>query len=209
MPSAHLVSAVMADYLAPALRAEGWKRTGTSFRWTDDSGDQAVIALRRSQGARPDWDKLSVNAALWTAAYIDLKRAVGSIRGNPSGERGVFTARVGDPDTEFPWWELTPDTAESCGRRLVEVVAGHVAPILRASLDRKYLLALRRSDSGPPGLRWLALDGLLVLLALTIDDGPSDELEQLIARARSHNDGEVIESWARTRLATRDGSHAQ
>lgn len=203
MTAPNLVSIVVSEYLAPALRADGWRRTGASFRWLNDAGDQAVIGMRRRQSPEPDTGSFYVDVALWTEAYIDLSRAAKDLGTNPHAERGIFTAHIRQPDTGRQWWDVTAGTLASCGQQLVDVVAREVAPAMIELLDRDKLLSLRRSDTTPPGPQWQAFDPIGVMLAFLVDDGPSEEVEELVRRMQKYREGPLVEAWVRQRLASR------
>lgn len=222
---------VLRDYVTPLLAANGFTKTGATYRLVGGNGDQVLIGFQRSSSSTPEWLRFYVNLAAVPLPFWEYIRSQRTLR-QPGYDDGVLRCRLHTDVDEAGFW-LDPRSAKVrpwepgsgprmpwssgdwlvrgvegvavCGRVLAAALRDEAVPLLSSLLDRRAFLArLRNQESSFPSGTSVATFAALFLL---IDDGTSDELEAQIARVEAweveHPNSHSLVAWARQRMAAR------
>lgn len=203
---------MLRDRIGPALRAEGFTGSGTTWTLKAPNDDWAVVNAQSSSASTSDAVRFVINMAIVPEPWWSCHRVIRSARGAtraPKEYDGLWRDRL-HPSRHVPhhgpepWWLLRDeDEADRCGRDVVRQLTEHGVPRLRQLLDRGTLLAtIRAGDFG-----FLHGDPTTALAVLLADEGPSTELDSLFShiaedpdeRHRAHN-ADLL-AWLRGRIA--------
>lgn len=226
------LDAMLTSTVAPALRAEGFRRKRRRFVMANDLGDLAVIEvstigkLALGDGYRHFW----VKPWLLPEPFADLWRSQGAPY--PAGPEQGVPLRDVQPSPPFcsTWpggsygptlWAFRDDDpaqATECGRAVVAAVVPVVVATLRRLLERQTLIEeMRRADVLPlPGPDASPLDlgggdGRAVL-PLMADAGDTVAVNRLLrvgheswlaATRKGNPHATALIAWASARLASR------
>ncbi|MEU9119067.1 hypothetical protein AB0C96_04255 [Streptomyces sp. NPDC048506] len=198
------------------MRAAKFKRSGCTFSFDADSGDQAVLRFARHY-VDPDAAVFNVSYVIVPAPYLEWinrqHRASGQVRAPVAFAPAVVAGDVMPPphaahlpDSEKSFrsrWALREGHHRSCGEALANVLRDAAIPQMIHLLDRANLLHECRHPTMPV-VRLVPLTRVEILLR--VDDAPAREIEALLADVRPAGPGDDFAAWVRRRLATRVGS---
>ncbi|MDN0196592.1 hypothetical protein [Streptomyces sp. S.PNR 29] len=201
------------EYVAPVMRAVGCKRSGRTFRFVTDTGDQAVLGFVRHYvdpdaavfevGYRivpaPYWEW--INRRHWTSGEVGAPRAFG-----PAVVAGDVippprAAHVPDSEGRLrSRWALREDNRDIRGEALASALRDEAIPQMVHLLDRTNLLRECRRPTIPV-IRLVPLTRLEILLR--VDDASGREMEAMLADVQPAGPGDDFAAWVRRRLETR------
>ncbi len=200
-------------YVTPVLKPLGFIKTGSTYRLIADNGDQALIEFQRSSGTDIAF---FVNVAVspkTQAEFLDylMKRQPRA----PSVAGAALSDRVRPPaEVEYDNGAIIPDqrweftdgaTAQRCGELLAEVLTRDVVPVIAPLLNRKEFLAYLDRPKEERPLK--AERSSYTTVPLLIDEGPSPEMDAILAKAAAAGDMRVVD-WAEQYLRQHQGSSA-
>lgn len=201
------------EHVAPVMRAAGFKRSGRTFRFVADSGDQAVLGFARHYvdpdaavfdvGYRivpaPYWEW--INRQHWTSGQVGAPLAFGPavVAGDviPPPRAAHLPASEARLRSR---WALREENRHICGEALARALHDEAIPQMVHFLDRTDLLQECRHPTMPV-VRLVPLTRLEILLR--VDDAPRREIEALLADVQPAGPGDDFVAWVRRRLATR------
>jgi hypothetical protein len=186
------------------VKARGYRRTRRVWRKSNDVGDLVVFDVQSSAFNSADEVRFFVNLAAIPAPAWDCKQDLGGRRAaGPGTPDGVYQERLRpSPGIDGGWWTVTSaETAQSAIQDLAQRLDEVALPLLDSLLDRAEMTTrLRERRVGfPAGFEMYADRWLAVLLS---DDGPSDELDRVLARLASTDRDPRYAEWSRRRAAT-------
>lgn len=189
-------------YVTPVLKPLGFKKTGATYRLIADNDDQALINFQQSSGTNVAFFVNVAVAPKTQSEFLDyrMKRVQ---RANPTTAGAALEDRVSPPaaveyDNGSPFpdrrWHFTDDSqAEECGKLLAEVLVKDVVPTIAPLLDRKAFLAYTElPDEDRP---FKSSQGSYIRVPLLIDEGPSAEMDAILAKAAAAGDMRLV-NWA-------------
>ncbi|WP_394552532.1 DUF4304 domain-containing protein [Agromyces sp. MMS24-JH15] len=144
------------EILGPAVRAAGYRGSGTTWRKANEHGDLAIVKVQSSMFSSAGLLPCVVNLSLAPTPWVDriLEKAVR--RPKTIGESyGMYRRRLhptGAPPVIDTWWEITSeDAAADAVHDMVAQLRADGLPTLDRLLDRSNLLAtIRAHDLGFP-----------------------------------------------------------
>lgn len=201
--------------IGPALRAQGFKGSGTTWRLTATNGDVAVVNVQRSQSSTATHLRCVVNLSIVPLPWWDWQRAwMPAVRFTaPNESHGLWRDRLhptGASANVEVWWQMTDDerSATRAALDIVRQLEWKGLPTLRRLLDRAALLAsIRDGDFG--FVKGQAQRASVTLAILLADEGPSVELEDLLTHLANDPGGgrdeatRAMTDWARARAESR------
>ncbi|MFJ3728927.1 DUF4304 domain-containing protein [Streptomyces sp. NPDC090045] len=203
------------DYVAPVMKAAGFKRSGRTFRLIAGNGDQAVLGFAR-HAVDPHAAVFDVSYGIVPAPYwqwIKRHSADGDTRVPIVFGPAVLSGRVipppraaHAPDAEMPFrarWALRGDNGTVRGEALATVLHDETVPEIVHLLDRSNLLQECRHPALPV-VRLVPLTRVEILLR--VDEAPVEEIESLLGDVQLVSRGDDFITWTRRRLSTRNGS---
>ena len=202
--------AALREIVAPALRAEGFRGSGQTWRLSSADGDVAVVNVQLSQWNNDAEATAYVNLAVLPAAWWAWQRErSGSTAGRlPMETDGLYRARLepraGSRSRPGGWECWDEVSARVAAREMRERLVTEAVPLLRALLVReRFAQALRDGEVGDfSGYRGWCDVGLAVVLS-DVGGAELDEVcDRLLGaggspgwRARA----EEVVGWARRR----------
>jgi uncharacterized protein DUF4304 len=207
MSAIDLLRAMLRDRISPALRSAGFRRSGTTWTHTAPNGDRAIINVQSSRMSSASEAIFIVNlAALPEPWWSWQQHLLGERARTPKEYDGLWRdrlhARAEVHNRGDRWWSVRDSrSAERCADDVLAQLADTALPRLHELLDRVAMLAAVRNGQlgfGPV----YTLAPLAVLLA---DQGPSAELDELIARLAAepdparHTHNRRLRSWIQQR----------
>ncbi|NEB08967.1 hypothetical protein G3I32_08770 [Streptomyces coelicoflavus] len=206
------LDSLVSEYVAPVMRPAGFKRSGRTFRFVSDSGDQAVLGFARHY-VDPDAVVFDVGYRMVPALYWEWINRQHWASGEVGAPRAFGEAVVaGDvipppqaahvPNFEGRLrsrWALREGNRHLCGETLASALRDEAIPQMIHLLDRTNLLHECRHPTMPV-VRLVPLTRLEILLR--VDDAPVRETEALLADVRPAGPGDDFAAWVRRRLAT-------
>ena len=214
MEATGVYRAMLKEWIGPALREQGFRGSGSTWRLTSPRGDVAVINAQSSRSSTKSGVSFVINLAVvpqpwWAWLRHKYPQAIGK---SAMQYDGLWWDRLSDQRSAHPrgieqWWSLhDAASAEACARDVIGRLRDEALPLLNTLLQRDHLKdALRVGDIGfpkavKPGGK--ADRGLALLLA---DDGGGPELEDLIQGIRAsakrptdRAERERFAAWLRT-----------
>ena len=185
---------MLKERVGPALRAFGFRGSGSTWRLLADNGDIAIVNAQGSRYSTRDEVLFYVNVAVVPEPWWAWVRSRFPGTVNASAADGLWHQRLepSPPPGEHqltPWWSVQDSaSAQMCGDELCRRLATESVPRLRALLDRAVLRSeLREND------RAVAI--------LLVDEGPNDALNALIEGIEP--DAPEYADWLRVRSTTR------
>lgn len=190
------------DVVAPLMGERGYKRSGRSFRFDTDSWNGAFVGFQESRLGRHDLEfyvNMTVDFAArreWMFGYEDDHKKANELD-------GLWRTRLAVPGKlwmqEVHLWEFNPEDMAA-----VDLFR----TTLSAALDRlEYLTvpsnmvqALRRHEL-PIAEIELPSEQHAVALLLS-EEGPSAELEEVLAKLEADHGRDEFVTWVRQRIAT-------
>jgi len=179
--------------VGPALRRDGFRGSGTTWRLRNELGDVAIVNVQASQFGTRDDVAFVVNLGLvpepaW--AWF-LARAAGPVSKQPLEYHASLRRRL-NPSPGAPardrgerWWQVTDrDSAVACTADVMEQLQSTGLPGLRELLDRDVLRreVVTPSGSATTSQGWFVWGGRVLPALLAADDGPGPALDAEIAR---------------------------
>ena len=207
------IAKFLTKYIEPALKPLGFEKTGKTFRLIAENGDQVIVEEQTSDIAKAGDMAFYITVAVVPRTYHEVTNyvfekklgVVGSLQ--PSSASGLVVGRVRPPaEVAYPslgesvderWYFKDDGSAELCGESLVAKLLNEALPVVTPLLDRKKLaeyIALPY-DQQP----YKAIPSLRAVIALLIDLGPTNELQQAIDAVKETTDSESG-IWAEERL---------
>lgn len=177
------------DGLAPCLRAEGFKGSGTTWVSQTTLGDAAIVNVQSSSSSNRTEVLCVVNLAIAPDPWLDWRSVqLGKPRSKSLKEHDglwrqrmypTVSARVRGSEE---WWAVRDtQSAELAVHDMVEGLRTSALPRLRELLTRQGLIAsVREGDLGL--IKSTSAGGFFTraLALLLADQGPSDELSSLL-----------------------------
>jgi hypothetical protein len=216
---------LLRDHLRPLLRAEGFAGSGAStWRRRSERGDWAIVNLQRSRQAGrslptgQDGVWFTINLAVvsnpwweWVTAYyedhyVERERRRSTL---PDAAAGYWRTRLNAPahlSVGYPnWWTVHDgESAHACGRDVTARLTGTGIPEVLRHLPRDAQLTAARTGRFDGTGNWGERAALAVLLA---DDGPSPELDRLLAVLERERGYERLIDWLRQDLSSPRVTH--
>jgi hypothetical protein len=177
------------ELVGPALRAEGFKGSGSTWNLSSESGDFAVVNVQRSQYNQGSEVRFVVNLAIVPKPWMENRhpedlgvRPVKEYYGLWRDRLHPSPSSTHSTEGADRWWLVRDSqSADAAATDVVEQLRLTAVPKLRSLLDREILVAeLRKGDLGfikGKGNWAFRCSGLAILLS---DDGPSQELEDVL-----------------------------
>ncbi|MFF8267578.1 DUF4304 domain-containing protein [Streptomyces sp. NPDC016562] len=203
------------QYVAPVMKAAGYKKSGRTFRLIAGNGDQAVLGFARHY-VDPEAAVFEVGYRIVPAPYrewIHRHSAIGDTRAPVAFGPAVLAGSVTPPtqaahapDSPMPFrerWALREDNGLTCGEALATVLHDEAVPQIAHLLDRRNLLQECRHPALPV-VRLVPLTRVEILLR--VDDAPHEEIESLLADVQLASPHDEFITWTRRRLAARSGT---
>ena len=209
--------AALRDVLSPAAREHGYRGSAPTWRKGSEAGDWAVVNVQSSRGSTSDGVACVVNLAFAPEPWLRwLRESLGA--GWPKSiveSLGLHRERLGPagaPQAGPGWWQVSD---EASARVAVEDMVLQLEragwPVLEQMFSREAMVA--RLADGDLGMARRASQERLFHRAealMAMADGPSDTLEQALARAladlpvhdraqRAH--AERFDAWVRAQAA--------
>jgi hypothetical protein len=202
---------VLRDRVGPALRTAGFKGSAPTWTLTNSAGDRAIVNVQSSDASTRHDVRLTVNSAVvplvwwrWTCHQGGMSESRA-----PKEYDGLWRDRLnarrqqaaGRPD----WWSVT-DTASA--RRAADDVVEQLQGGVIAELERllRPRAMIEAAKMGRMGYATFHTRGALAVL-LT-ENGPSDELRDLLAELETLEDARLravfwpMAQWCREAVTT-------
>jgi hypothetical protein len=210
---------VLREVVGPYLRSEGFKGSGATWTLTAPHGDRAVVNVQSSQFSSKSEVRCIVNIAVvpepwWAWQSVQHGRALPK---SVKESHGLWRERLqpstgGDPRGSEGWWSVRDEaTARAAAADMVSQLRADAVPRLRRLLDREAIqAAVRAGDLGFITARSSPVFFDRALAVLLADQGPSEELDALLARLAEERDedlrafNETFVPWLRARAASRE-----
>ncbi|GAA4671178.1 DUF4304 domain-containing protein [Frondihabitans cladoniiphilus] len=206
--------------VGPALRAEGFSGSGSTWHRRNSWGDWGVVGMQKS----------AYGSANDVVAYVNLSVDLEPERQSrswleerpvprlPSGSSGIWHARLAPPEapgrTRLDRWDFGDGSdAESFAAELVDTLRVEALPALDRLLDREELFRNTYRAGGPEifGGALLGYEPEALAVLLLSDRGPSQELIRALTTLDeldlSHEDETYaarqrgVANWVRERSA--------
>nr|WSX54223.1 DUF4304 domain-containing protein [Streptomyces sp. NBC_00974] len=203
------------QYVAPVMKAAGFKKSGRAFRLTTSNGDQAILGFARHY-VDPAAAVFEVGYRIVPAPYWDwITRhyACGEAPSPSAFGSAVLAGRVippthaaHAPDSTISFrarWALGEDNSLSYGEAMATVLRDETVPQMVHLLDRSNLL----QECRHPALPVVRLVPLArVEIFLRVDDAPDTEIESLLADVELVSPHDDFITWTGQRLAARNAT---
>lgn len=195
--------ALLSQYIAPPLKAHGFRKQGQTFGLRGD-GVWGIINFQKSQWSNRDSLDFTINVAIWSdrLAALDLHGYAYAPAGIPNHVYCPWRRRIGDlmPDPYDRWWTIETPLASwdpVLNPQLIQEVTAavneHAVPLLlRVRSDRALLEEIRR-DENP---QMADLD----IVALYSICRPRKEFERIARKALHQRHGSEFEPSFRRAL---------
>lgn len=206
------LKAALREVVAPNARAHGFKGSAPNFRRSTPAGDWAVVNVQSSLYGTSESQKCVINLGVAPEPWLRWERA----------ERGdripkavphflcLYESRVhrsGAAGGSDGWWPVTESTALAAAHDMVAQLEEHAWPLLdRLQSPGGFLAAVRARD--PELCGWhMREDPSTVVALLTMDDGPSGELDACLrdrierAKPEYRDDALRFAGWVRAQAS--------
>jgi hypothetical protein len=188
---------VARDLVAPPLKAAGFRRRGRLFELDSPHGDRAFAELRQFRLGRHDAE-FGIAVSVQPQVFFDWLNRDGDASRTRVGLWGLSLPAPGQSGVMRNHWSFDLDD-ESTGAELTRRVSQIVPGVLHL-LDRANLVAyIRRTDTTRQEI-FLRKDAALALLLS--EDGPSDELDEVVGTLKTDSFFDELVHFVQRRAGT-------
>jgi hypothetical protein len=208
----HDVSAIeylkdaLRETVGPALRAQGFKGSGSNWSLSSPRRDVAIVNVQRSQHGSSSETLFVINLAVVPEPWLAYQHAGRDLPKTVKESHGLWRDRL-HPTTPShvrgseAWWSVTDaESAATATEDALQQLQRVGAPKLRELLDREALMAsIRAGDLGffrGESHRVLFDLALAVLLA---DEGRQADLDDVLDRLATGDDEQTRRAFERLR----------